>query len=198
MISMPKKQPYLAGAYPCGIHVRGLVLCGLFAALTAIGAFLKIPLPPPFVPFTLQTTFCILAGLLLGPSLGAASQAAYVIIGLIGLPVFTQGGGPGYVFVPTFGYLIGFIISAWLCGAMTANKPYLKTKELIPAVIAGLIADYAVGVAYMYLLLTIYKGQDISVWKLVYAGALVYLPGNLLFCLIACMLTSRLRPVVCR
>lgn len=180
------------------IQIKGLVLCGLFAALTAIGAYLKITLPPPFVPFTLQTMFCVLAGLLLGPSLGAASQAAYVVIGLLGLPVFTQGGGPGYIFVPTFGYLIGFIVAAWICGVMTAGKPHPKPRDLIPAAIIGLVADYAVGVTYMYLLLTIYKGQDVSVLKLIYAGALVYLPGNLLFCIIACMLAARLRPAVRR
>jgi len=195
---MKEKQPGLVSLSPQNTRIKALALCGLFAALTAIGAYLKITLPPPFVPFTLQTMFCVLAGLLLGPSLGAASQAAYVVIGLLGLPVFTQGGGPGYIFVPTFGYLIGFIVAAWICGLMTAGKPRPKPRDLIPAAVVGLLADYAIGVTYMYLLLAIYKGQDISVLRLIYAGALVYMPGNLLFCILACMLAARLRPQLWR
>ena len=86
-----------------------LVLCALFAALIAVGAFIKIPIP--YIPLTLQTLFTMLAGLMLGGRLGAISVCVYVAIGLAGLPVFTQGGGQMYVLKPTFGYLIGF--SAW-------------------------------------------------------------------------------------
>ena len=70
---------------------RDLILCALFTALSAIGAFIRIPVP--LVPFTLQITFTTLAGLLLGSKKGAISVAVYVLMGLIGIPVFTQGGG---------------------------------------------------------------------------------------------------------
>ena len=91
---------------------RDMVLFALFTALIAIGAFIRIPVP--FCPFTLQLLFTTLAGLLLGSRRGAASVAVYVLLGLVGLPVFTSGGGPSYIFQPTFGYLIGFIGGAWL------------------------------------------------------------------------------------
>lgn len=87
-------------------RTRTITLCGLFAALTAIGAFIKIPLPPPLVPFTLQFLFCALAGVLLGSKVGALSQLIYVLVGLVGIPVFTEGSGLHYVVKPTFGYLI--------------------------------------------------------------------------------------------
>ena len=74
---------------------RSLILAALFAALTAIGAFLKIPLGA--LSLTLQFFFTAMAGVLLGPRWGAASQAVYVALGLAGLPVFTMGGGLGYV-----------------------------------------------------------------------------------------------------
>ena len=75
---------------------RSLILAALFAALTAIGAFLKIPLGA--LSLTLQFFFTAMAGVLLGPRWGAASQAVFVALGLAGLPVFTMGGGLGYAF----------------------------------------------------------------------------------------------------
>ena len=81
---------------------RDLILCALFTALSAIGAFIRIPVP--LVPFTLQITFTTLAGLLLGSKKGAISVAVYVLMGLIGIPVFTQGGGFSYVLKPSFGF----------------------------------------------------------------------------------------------
>ena len=78
--------------------VKELVLFSLFTALTAIGAFIRVPVP--LCPFTLQLLFTTLSGLILGSRKGAASVAVYVVLGLSGVPVFTQGGGPGYIFEP--------------------------------------------------------------------------------------------------
>lgn len=88
--------------------VRDISLMALFSALTAIGAFITIPIPP--VPFTLQIFFAILAGALLGSKRGFISVGVYVLLGLCGLPVFTKGAGLSYIFQPTFGYLAGFIL----------------------------------------------------------------------------------------
>ncbi|HOO47090.1 MAG TPA: biotin transporter BioY, partial [Deltaproteobacteria bacterium] len=84
---------------------RLLSLIPICSALTAAGAFIKIPIAP--VPITLQNFFVILSGIILGPKAGALSQIVYIIIGLIGLPVFSGGGGPSYIFKPTFGYILG-------------------------------------------------------------------------------------------
>ena len=83
------------------ISTKNLILIGLFAALIVAGAFIKIPIP--YVPFTLQFLFILFAGMLLGKRLGLLSQVVYLLIGLTGAPVFTNGGGPGYVLQPTFG-----------------------------------------------------------------------------------------------
>ena len=82
-----------------GNRSRDMALVALFAALTAVGAFIRIPVP--VVPFTLQFLFTNLAGLLLGAKRGAAAVCVYMAAGLIGVPVFTQGGGPWYVMNPT-------------------------------------------------------------------------------------------------
>jgi biotin transport system substrate-specific component len=129
--------------------IRDFVLCALFCALIAVGVFLRIPLP--LVPFTLQLPFVCLAGLLLGPRRGALSAFLYVFIGLAGLPVFTQGGGLGYVLQPTFGYLLGFVGAAALTGAV-AKRGIPSNTRLFLASLAGILVTYAVGIAYYVLL----------------------------------------------
>ena len=92
------------------LSVRETALCGLFAALIAAGAFIRIDLPvQPFpMHFTLQIFFSLLAGLLLGPRPGAVSVGIYLAVGLMGVPVFAAGGGPAYLIRPTFGFLAGW------------------------------------------------------------------------------------------
>ena len=114
---------------------RNMVLAALFAALTAIGAFLQIPTGT--VPITLQFLFTALAGLLLGWKWGAISQLLYVGIGLLGLPVFTQGGGIGYVLQPSFGFLLGLIPAAAVIGALTARRTGYLTVLLYPTYAAA-------------------------------------------------------------
>ena len=70
---------------------KTLIYCSLFTALIAAGAFIKIPVP--VVPFTLQYLFTMLAGLLLGSKRGTISVVAYMLLGLAGLPIFSEGGG---------------------------------------------------------------------------------------------------------
>ena len=100
-------------------RTKGLILISLFAALTAIGAFIKIPIP--YVPITLQLLFCVYSGILLGARWGLYSQLLYLAIGLIGIPIFTNGGGPSYVLQPTFGYLVGFALCSYIVGRLTEN-----------------------------------------------------------------------------
>ena len=95
-----------------------MVLCGMFAALVAIGAFIQIPVPYMDY-FTLQFFFVLLAGLILGADKGAISVGCYVLLGLVGVPIFAAGGGIGYIFRPSFGYLVGFIVSAYVTGKVT-------------------------------------------------------------------------------
>ncbi|RMF57786.1 MAG: hypothetical protein D6743_18490, partial [Calditrichaeota bacterium] len=97
-------------------RVEGYVLASLFAALTAVGAFIRIPFG--IVHFTLQDFFVMLSGCVLGPAYGALSQLIYLAVGLVGVPIFSQGGGPGYVLQPTFGYLLGYPVAAWVIGLL--------------------------------------------------------------------------------
>jgi len=92
-----------------------LVMTMSFAALTAIGALLEIPAYP--VPFTLQSFFVLLSGVVLGKRFGVASQIIYLMIGVAGIPVFSGGGfGMMKILGPTGGYLLSFPLVAFLVG----------------------------------------------------------------------------------
>lgn len=155
-------------------YLRPLVLTGVFAALTAVCGFFKIPLG--FMSITLQTMMAALAGILLGAKWGAASQGVYLVLGLIGLPIFTQGGGPGYIFQPSFGFLLGFpltaAVSAWVLKG--ASSPL----RIAAAAAAGILAGYVIGTPYMGLILNVYMGKGLDVWTVVKTGCLIYLPGE--------------------
>ena len=117
---------------------RQLVRTALFAALTAVGAFLKIPLGPSAI--TLQFFFTAMAGCLLGSGCGALSQLIYVALGLLGLPVFTAGGGFSYVLHPTFGFLLGLIPAAWVIGRLARSTRSFWRIAL--AALAGLAVPW--------------------------------------------------------
>ncbi len=158
------------------LSTRELALGGVIIALTAAGAFIKIPLP--YIPFTLQTMFVMLAGVLLGSRLGALSQGAYVLLGLAGLPIFALGGGPQYILQPSFGYLLGFVLAAYISGRICGNKRLTFWRALVAA-LAGTIAVYAIGVPYLYLMKT-FLAQPVPFTMILKAGALVFLPADLI------------------
>ena len=153
---------------------RMMILAALFAALTAVGAFIRFPLGTMSV--TLQFMFTAMAGVLLGAKWGAVSQTVYVVLGLVGLPVFTMGGGIGYVMQPSFGFLLGLIPTAWVIGRLTEKEN--GHWRIALACLAGLAVLYLIGLPYMYLIMKLYLHKSITVWTAVKAGMLVYLPGD--------------------
>lgn len=172
---------------------RETVFFGLFTALIAVGAFIRIPVP--VCPFTLQLLFTTLAGLLLGSRKGALAVALYVALGLAGVPVFTEGGGPSYIFQPTFGYLIGFIAGAWLTGRIREGWGGSFGKVLL-ANLAGLLIVYLFGMVYVYLINNFYLGTPIGIWPVVLYCFLLAVPGDICLCILAAGLEKRLRPVM--
>jgi biotin transport system substrate-specific component len=159
-----------------GRRSRPAAAAALFAALTAVAAFVRIPLPA--VPLTLQTAVVLLSGILLGPRYGAMSQVVYIIIGLMGAPVFAQGGGPGYVLNPTFGYLFGFVGGAAAAGALVGDWRKAGTVRLLLSMTAGLAVIYLSGLAYLYWNINFFQGKDVSFVFIVKSGFLVFVPGD--------------------
>ena len=170
------------------MSARKLVYTAWFAALTAAGAFLRIPLGVSSI--TLQFLFTAMAGVLLGAGGGALSQAVYVALGLLGLPIFTAGGGFGYVLQPTFGFLLGLIPSALIIGLLT--KKSRKPVRIVLSCVAGLAALYAVGLPYMALILNVYMDKGLDFWAVLKSGMLPFLPGDALKIAVAAVLFPKL------
>ena len=170
-----------------------LVMIAMFAALTAIGAFIKVPLP--VVPFTLQIVFVFLAGCLLGSRHGFQSQLVYIGIGLVGLPVFTQGGGITYVLQPTFGYLIGFALAALVIGWIIEKVESPTKKHFIGANIVGLIIIYAVAVPYLYVSLNFWLHVKTSWSHIFLVGFLNSIVADFCLAIASALLAERLYKV---
>ncbi len=177
------------------LNVRDMTVCALFTTLTAVGAFIKIPVP--VVPFTLQFLFTTMAGLLLGKRLGALSVAVYVALGLAGLPIFAEGGGLGYLFRPSFGYLIGFCAGAWVTGAIAekgGRKPGFG--RLLAANFAGLFVVYLFGMVYYYVIGNYVIDSPIGIWPLFLYCFLLAVPGDIALCILGAALGRRIIPVL--
>ena len=154
----------------------------LFAVLTAVGAKIAVPLPGTAVPFTLQVVAVLLAGIVMGPRLGAASQLLYLGAGMAGLPVFAAGGGLAYLLGPTGGYLLAFPIAAAIAGWSAA-----RSRGLLPTVLGSAIAVafiHLAGAAWLFVL----GGTAASL-----GGLLRFLPGDVLKVALAVLVGGRLR-----
>lgn len=171
-------------------RLRGMVYAALFGALTALGAYLTIPLP--VVPITLQTLFTNLAGALLGGVFGALSQVVYVFLGVVGLPVFAGGkAGLGVLLGPTGGYLIGFVIGAFVIGKLVEKIVETKKKpgflHYATAMTVGLAVIYACGVLQLTAVAKITFGKALAV------GVFPFLPGDFIKIAAASLITLKLR-----
>lgn len=173
---------------------RNIVLCALFAALIAIGAFIKIPIP--YVPITFQGFFVLLAGFLLGSKYGSISMLLYLAIGLIGFPVFTQGGGLMYVMQPTFGYLIGFAVCAFMAGYFAEKIKVPTVGKLFGYGMLSMVPVYVIGTIYFYFIMNFALQTPMTLWAVLWSCVIVFLPADLLRCLLASWLAKRLLPVL--
>jgi len=166
--------------------LRGMVYASLFGALTAVGAYIIIPLPP--VPITLQTLFLGLAGTLLGGRLGALSQVVYLLLGIIGLPVFAGGkAGIGVLFGPTGGYLFGFVVAAFVIGQLASLRKRPGFAWLCFSLVAGTIVVYALGVLQLGLV------ARFALKKALAVGVLPFLAGDLLKIVLTAWIALKLR-----
>lgn len=176
-------------------RTRLLILSALFAALTAVGSWISIPLPFSPVPINLATLSVFLAGGLLGPAGGAASQAVFVALGAVGLPVFHSfTGGVGILAGPTGGYLIGYIAAAWIVGTGFAYQPNKKPPLLQGAAIlaVALLACYFLGTLWFMLS----TGTGLAAALLL--CVVPFLPGDALKIAAALLLLGKLAPIARR
>ena len=157
------------------ITTRQLTMTALFVALIAVGAFIRVPLPN--CPFTLQILFTTLAG---------------IVLGLIGVPIFTSGGGPGYILQPTFGYLIGFMVGAYAVGRIAESMETLSFKRLLAGSILNLFIVYGLGMIYLYFIMNLYLGKPIGVEAVIITCFLIPVGPDIFLCAVAASLGKRI------
>lgn len=170
------------------LDTRGLMTAALFTALITVGALIKIPLY--FVPVTLQFFFVNLAILALERPWGAFAILAYLLLGLLGLPVFSGGGGPGYVLMPSFGYILGFLTAALISGRLKGSAPSLRWRLTLSALNIGVI--HLVGLSYWLFLSRLVLGSPIPLGKMVLTGSLIFLPGDATWAFLSAWLAGRI------
>ena len=170
--------------------LRWTVLASLMAGLTAVGAYISIPIGP--VPIVLSGLFVLLSGLLLGSRWGLISMGLYLFIGAIGIPVFAGGkGGVAHFFGPTGGYLFGYCLCAWITGLISEQSRKSPVLQII-AVLLGSLAIYAVGIPWLKWTMSLQWSRAFLV------GMVPFLIGDGVKAAAAILLARSTRPVLTR
>jgi biotin transport system substrate-specific component len=148
---VPRSNPrrVLADLLPATL-VRDIALVLGVAALTALAAQLRIPIPGLAVPVTGQSFAVLLGAAAIGPVRGALAQALYLAVGLVGLPVFAGGAsGAEVVFGATGGYIVGFVVASFVVGALARRGLDRGVLGTVLAFAAGTATIYAIGVPWL-------------------------------------------------
>lgn len=172
-----------------------VVYSGMFAALMMIGANITSFLPflvVMNVPITLQTFFAVLSGLLLGSRLGALSMTVYMLVGLAGAPVFARfSGGFGQVLSPTFGFIVSFILVAYVVGKIVERKSTLTAY--IAAALTGTAINYLIGTNLMYVAYKMWAAApEVFTYKIAWIWMVPPLPKDILLAVLAGIFAFRI------
>ena len=175
-------------ALEASASLRPMVYAALFAALTAVGAYISVPLGP--VPIVLQNMFVFLAGLLLGSRWGLAGIGVYLLAGACGLPVFAGGtGGLARFAGPTGGFLLGYVPVVFLIGWIAERRAGRMVWD-VAAMIGGSVLLYACGVPWLMMV----TGLPLS--KALAVGVLPFLAGDALKIIAAALIAKSVRPLM--
>ena len=173
------------------------VYISLFAALISVGAFIQIPLPLG-VPIVIQDMMAILSGFLLGPLYGSLAVLVFLVLGSIGLPVFTGKAGIQVILHGlTGGFLVGYLVAALVSGffALLLDK-VSKNHKILPWIIAFLGSVLAFASIFILGLYQFAKVGEVSLSKAFIASVLPYLPGTVIKILVIIPLAKRFRPIM--
>ncbi len=176
-----------------------LTLAGMFVALMAVGANITSIIPflvVGGVPITLQTFFGILAGLILGSRLGTMATTVYAFVGLVGVPVFAQfSGGIGALIKPTFGFILSFILAAYVVGKIV--EKHKTVSAFITAALIGTAINYVVGTNWMYFSYKLWAdAPDGFTYSMAWLWMMVPLPKDIILAVVAGLMAHRLEKTV--
>lgn len=168
------------------LKIRDLIYAAIGTILIIVGGMIKIPLP--FIPMTLQTMMIFFISTLFKPKVAIFSSFTYVLLGLIGLPIFASGGGLGYVFNKGFGYIIGFVVATSFISKFANIK--LSYIKLFIINIIGALLIYLFGITYLYIIANYYLNISMSIKVVLYYGFVTTIATDILKIIIAILLAK--------
>lgn len=181
------------------LRTLDLTLAAMFVALMAIGA--NISTIAPFlhvggVPITLQTFFAILAGAILGSRVGSIAMVVYMLVGLVGVPVFADfTGGLTTIIKPTFGFIVSYILAAYIIGKLVEKNKSLPV--FIIASLIGMAVNYLLGTNWMYFAYKFWAGAPEGFsYKMAWLWMVAPLPKDLILSVLAGIMAHRLQKTV--
>jgi biotin transport system substrate-specific component len=171
-----------------------LAYAAVFTAVIAASAILTRFLPVVIVPYSLQSLLVFLAGGVLNRRAAVLSILAYILLGLVGIPVFASPpyGGPGYFLVPTFGFLLGFILTAWVVAFCLERWGNTFIAHVI-SIIAGISVMYLIGLPYLFIILKFYVGQAVDVGYIIKIGLIPFIGIDLIKASVAAFISYKVR-----
>jgi biotin transport system substrate-specific component len=178
------------------VRTQYITITAMYSAIICMSAFIRIPINP--VPLTFQSEAVLITGYVLGPKYGAMATILYTLIGLTGIPVFASGGGPAYIFSPTFGFIIGFTFCALATGYLSKFNPEVSLFKTYIIMIAALPAIYIPGIIWLVISLHWIAPVPHSIVSLLKAGLLIPFAGDIIGTMIAAFVATNIRRKISR
>ena len=171
---------------------KSFAICGLFIALFAISS--KLQIPSPFIPFTMQTAVLLLCLLILPDFLPLLTITVYLFFGLIGLPLFSQGGGFSYILQPTFGYLLSFIICAIIKGLFFKRPTGYKSGIILSLI--SIFTVHLLDTLYAFLIYNLHLHTQFTFIDCFIVSSLIFIPTDLIWCFLSPLVSKRISKVI--
>ena len=172
-----------------------LTLSALFCTLICIGSFIRFPMPN-MMPVTLQTFFVLLTALVLPMKASIFAILTYMALGLVGLPIFSGGGGLGYVLMPNFGFIIGFLIATVIISVITNKMNNRNLWHYIVVSLFGIVAIYIIGILYFAFITNVYNNNNFSAIWFIQTVFLPFLPKEIICIILASISAYKIRPYI--
>lgn len=167
------------------LDARKITISSMFCALLVVSALISIPVPLLAIKITLQTMIIFIIGATLPPTYAILTISLYTLLGLCGLPVFSSGSGPMYIFAPSFGFLLGFIVSSPVMAKINCSSFKTPLIRYIVSVVVALLIIYSIGVPYLYFILKIYMNKNIPFSYALVSNGLLFMPFDIFKAIIA-------------
>lgn len=167
-----------------------IALAGLFCTLLCIGAYIKIPIFT--IPMSLQVFFALLSGLVLSVRANFLANFTYIALGFIGLPIFASGGGIGYIIMPTFGFVLGFLISSVIVSIIVKKTQIKSFKSNFALCLLAIVIIYVIGVPYFALM----TNADAPIFYIIETLFLPFIVKDIICAILASLIAFKIRPML--